>query len=124
MSISDTLRATGALIIVLGIVIFLSWLFKKLMMSKVSNSSIARIVGGVSLGSRERLMVVEVGDRWLVVGVAPGHITALANLDPVSSNIDAVVASDDMSGDQLSRLVSLRADSSRFKNFINSALRK
>jgi flagellar protein FliO/FliZ len=77
----DTLRATGALIVVLCLVFLLSWFFKKMMVNKVGNNSVARIVGGVSLGSRERLVVVEVGTQWIVVGVTPGRITALANLD-------------------------------------------
>jgi flagellar protein FliO/FliZ len=77
----DTLRATGALLIVLGLIFFLSWFFKRIKVSKIGNTSVARIVGAVSLGSRERLLVVAVGDQWIVVGVAPGRVTAIAHLD-------------------------------------------
>ena len=81
MTSVDTLRATGALLVVLGLIFFLSWFFKRIKVNKVGNASVAHIVGGVSLGSRERLMVVAVGDQWIVVGVAPGRVTALAQLD-------------------------------------------
>ena len=39
-----------------------------------------RIVGGLSIGARERIVVVEVGETWLVVGVVPGQIKTLHTL--------------------------------------------
>lgn len=36
-----------------------------------------RIVGGQMLGTRERIVLVEVGDTWLVVGIAPGQLRTL-----------------------------------------------
>jgi flagellar protein FliO/FliZ len=46
-------------------------------------------VGSASVGTRERVVVLELGDRWLVVGVAPGHVSAIANLEKgVATNDD------------------------------------
>jgi flagellar protein FliO/FliZ len=59
----------------------LAWLLKRVLPGAGGQQSVVRIVGGVSVGSRERVVVVEVADRWLVVGVAPGQINAIANLD-------------------------------------------
>ncbi|HAN55494.1 MAG TPA: flagellar assembly protein FliO, partial [Betaproteobacteria bacterium] len=39
-----------------------------------------RVVGGVSVGGRERVLIVEVADQWIVVGVAPGRVNALATM--------------------------------------------
>lgn len=36
-----------------------------------------RIVGGVGVGPRERVTIVEVGNTWIVAGVAPGRVQAL-----------------------------------------------
>jgi flagellar protein FliO/FliZ len=36
-----------------------------------------RVIGGVALGTRERLVLVEVGETWLVIGVAPGQVSAV-----------------------------------------------
>lgn len=36
-----------------------------------------RVVGGAAVGQRERVVVVELGETWLVLGVAPGHVNAL-----------------------------------------------
>lgn len=36
-----------------------------------------KIVGGVVLGQRERIVLLEVGDQWLVIGIVPGQIRTL-----------------------------------------------
>ena len=76
MSMMDTVRGLAALAAVLALLMALSWLFKKVYGRKVIGGSVAKILGGVSLGTRERLFVVEVGSRWIVVGVAPGRVSA------------------------------------------------
>ena len=90
MSMTDTLRGLAALAAVLALLMALSWLFKKVYGRKVIGGSVAKILGGVSLGTRERLFVVEVGSRWIVVGVAPGRVSALANIEPSPALLDVV----------------------------------
>ena len=43
-------------------------------------ANVARVVGGVNVGNRERVLVVEVADQWIVVGVAPGRVNALSTM--------------------------------------------
>jgi flagellar protein FliO/FliZ len=90
MSMMDTLRGLAALAAVLALLMTLSWLFKKVYGRNVIGGSVAKILGGVSLGTRERLVVVEVGSRWIVVGVAPGRVSALANIEPSPALLDVV----------------------------------
>jgi flagellar protein FliO/FliZ len=40
-----------------------------------------RVVSGISLGSRERMILVQVGETQLLVGVAPGRVQTLLVLD-------------------------------------------
>lgn len=69
------------LIAVLAIMAGIAWLFKRFGLAQnLSGNSAARIIGGVNVGTRERVMVVEVGDQWIVVGVAPGRVNALATM--------------------------------------------
>ena len=44
------------------------------------NSGPLRIVGGLMINARERIVLVEVGDSWLVVGIVPGQIKTLHTL--------------------------------------------
>jgi flagellar biosynthetic protein FliO len=69
------------LILVLALIAGLAWAMKKLNHAKIGNQSVAKIVGGVSVGSRERVVVVEIGGHWVVVGVASGQVTSLANFN-------------------------------------------
>lgn len=75
------LRMVLGLALVLGVMVGIAWLMKR-MTPGLKQQSVVRIVGGVSVGSRERVVVVEVAGRWLVLGVASGQVTSLADLEP------------------------------------------
>lgn len=74
------LQALFGLLVVLGIMAGAAWLLKRFNPVKPGQAGQVRIVGGVSVGSRERVVVVEVADQWIVVGVAPGSVNALSTL--------------------------------------------
>jgi flagellar biogenesis protein FliO len=46
----------------------------------MGGSAHLRVVGSLNLGGRERLLVVEVGNQWIVVGASPGRVNALATM--------------------------------------------
>jgi len=72
-------RVVFGLLIVLGVIGAFAWLMKRFNNSKIGGHSVAKIVGGVNLGSRERLVVVELAGHWIVTGVTPGNINSLGN---------------------------------------------
>lgn len=74
------MRMMVGLAIVLLVLAAIAWVMKRTMRGKLGQQSSIRIVDGVSVGTRERVMVLEVADRWLVVGVAAGQVTSIANL--------------------------------------------
>jgi flagellar protein FliO/FliZ len=59
----------------------LAWLARRLNAARFAGARNLRLVAGLSLGSRERILVVEVGDTQLVVGVAPGRVQTLHVLE-------------------------------------------
>lgn len=75
------LKMVFGLAVVLAVMALITWLLKRVMPSVGNKQSVVRVVGGVSVGSRERVVVVEVAGRWIVVGVAPGQVNRLANLE-------------------------------------------
>jgi flagellar protein FliO/FliZ len=79
---SSALKMVVGLAVVLAVMALVAWMLKRMMPSMGNNKqSVARVVGGVSVGSRERVVVVEIADRWIVVGVAPGQVNGIANLE-------------------------------------------
>lgn len=68
------------MVVVLGLLMGVAWWLKRFGPVRGATTSAAKIVGGVSVGTRERVMVVEVGDQWIVIGVAPGSVNALSTM--------------------------------------------
>lgn len=54
-----------------------AWLLRKFAPGQVAASGALRVVGGVAVGPKERVVLVDVGDTRLVLGIAPGHIATL-----------------------------------------------
>jgi len=71
------LQTVLGLALVLGIVFGCAWLARRLGLQPAARNSLVKTVGGASLGGKERVAVVEVGDTWLVLGAAPGNVRLL-----------------------------------------------
>jgi flagellar protein FliO/FliZ len=74
------LQTIFALCLVLGLLALLAWFMKRYGPKAQGGSAHVRLVGALNLGGRERIMVVEVGDQWIVVGASPGRVNALATM--------------------------------------------
>lgn len=79
-SAGSLMQTIFALTFVLGLLAGLAWLMKRFGPRGGAQAGVLRIVGALSLGGRERIMVLEVGDQWIVVGASPGRVNALATL--------------------------------------------
>jgi flagellar protein FliO/FliZ len=74
------LRATLGLALVLALIFGAGWVMRRLAPARAGGHGPLRVIGTQALGTRERIVLVEVGDQWLVVGVAPGSVQGLATL--------------------------------------------
>jgi flagellar protein FliO/FliZ len=74
------LQVLLGLVIVLGLMAGAAWTLKRFGIAKANTGTTVKIVGGVSVGNRERILVVEVADQWIVVGVAPGRVNTLSTM--------------------------------------------
>ena len=74
------LQTIFALIAVLAVLALLAWCMKRFGPKSHMGSVPIKLVGALSLGGRERIMVVEVGGQWIVVGASPGRVNALATM--------------------------------------------
>ncbi|MBX3641303.1 MAG: flagellar biosynthetic protein FliO [Nitrosomonas sp.] len=70
------------LLLVLGIIIISTWALKRFsIIPAISSSSHLKIVAATGVGQRERVVIVEIGETWLVLGVAPGQVTQLHTME-------------------------------------------
>lgn len=71
------LQTVLGLLLVIGVVFGCAWLARRLGLQHGPKSALVKTVGGASLGGKERVAVVEIGDTWLVLGAAPGNVRLL-----------------------------------------------
>ncbi|MYM68507.1 flagellar biosynthetic protein FliO [Pseudoduganella sp. FT55W] len=75
------LQTSIALLFVIGLMLGLAWLTKRFGPKNFGGgNSNVKLVGSLSVGTRERILVVEVGEQWIVVGASPGRMNALATM--------------------------------------------
>lgn len=82
------LQTTLSLIVVLAVLVGLAWLLKRYGPKSVTGSANVKLVGALSVGTRERILVVEVGEQWIVVGASPGRMNALATMPRQEAELD------------------------------------
>jgi len=66
---------------VIGLIFALAWLVRRLPGSGLRADEGLRVIAGVSLGSKERAVVVEINGAQLLLGVTPGAVSLLHALD-------------------------------------------
>ena len=75
------MQTTFALAFVIALLLGGAWVLKRFGPRGFGGgSNTVKLVGALSVGARERIMVVEVGDQWIVVGASPGRMNALATM--------------------------------------------
>jgi len=67
--------------LVIGLILLLAWLLKKSRLMPNQAQSQLRVLSVLSLGTREKLLVVKVGTEQLVLGMTPANISLLCKLE-------------------------------------------
>jgi len=75
------------LTLVMGLMALAAWALKRFQSLKMREGGIIKTLGSVSAGTHGSIMVVEVGDQWLVVGVTPSRMDILATLQKKPSTL-------------------------------------
>lgn len=79
---AGTYFQTGlALAFIVSLLIGAAWLARKISGGKKFGRSDMKIIGGVALGPRERIVLLEIGNQWLVIGIVPGQIRTLHTME-------------------------------------------
>jgi flagellar protein FliO/FliZ len=73
-------QTTLGLAVVLALIFAVAWLLRRVGPMARTGGSPLRIVASQAVGQRERIVIVELGEQWLVLGVAPGRVNTLSTL--------------------------------------------
>ncbi|MCB1932365.1 MAG: flagellar biosynthetic protein FliO [Candidatus Accumulibacter sp.] len=81
VSLTTMLQTLFGLAAVIGVLFLAAYLLRRLNGGRgFGSNGPMRVVGGLMIGTRERIVLVEIGDTWLVVGLVPGQIRTLHTL--------------------------------------------
>lgn len=84
---SDSLATTSlvqlmaGLILVLALIGVSAWVLRRFNRFQSAAGGQMKILGGLSMGTRERVVLVQVGKQQLLLGVAPGRVQTLHVLE-------------------------------------------
>ncbi len=77
----------SGLFVVLASIVALVWLIKRFGRFSYTSQQTVKVLGGISLGTREKVVLIEVGKEQLLIGVAPGRVNILHQLqEPIEVN--------------------------------------
>lgn len=71
------LQAGLGLVLVLALIFLLAWAARRFGLQQPGSNRLLKVVASTMVGQRERVVVVAIGDTWLVLGVAAGQVRAL-----------------------------------------------
>ncbi|QTO48592.1 flagellar biosynthetic protein FliO [Burkholderia latens] len=80
LGVGAVLQTLVGLAVVIGLVFGCAWLARRFGFQPARRGGPLKVVSSVGLGAKESATIVEIGDTWLVLGVAPGNVRLLHSL--------------------------------------------
>lgn len=80
MTDSTLLRVIIGLVLVVAAILISAWLARRAGLAGKQGTGVLQYVGGLSLSPRQRIVVLQIEDTWLVVGVTPNQLISLHTL--------------------------------------------
>ncbi len=78
---SELLSFAASLIVIIGVIVLLGWLYSRSKSFGGANNDAIIIVASRALGAKERLLLVEVADKQLLVGMTASQVQTLHVFD-------------------------------------------
>ncbi|CAH0525190.1 flagellar biosynthetic protein FliO [Vibrio hippocampi] len=83
----DLAATLGALLLVVGIILGLAWLLKRMKVPGMMNQQGLKIVRQIPVGTKERIAIVQAGEQQFLVGITAHNIQLISELDePIEAN--------------------------------------
>lgn len=77
---SGLLQAGFGMAVVVGLIFLCAWAARRFGLQRLGGGQLVKVVSSAAVGQRERVVVVEVADTWLVLGVTPSQVNTLHTL--------------------------------------------
>ncbi len=81
LSGTNIFQMVAGLVFVLLLVIIVAWLVRRVGGVTMAGGGVLNVIGGMSMGARERVVLLQVGEEQILIGVSPGRIQKLHVLE-------------------------------------------
>ncbi|MBL4583538.1 MAG: flagellar biosynthetic protein FliO [Pseudomonadales bacterium] len=95
VSTSQYLNLILGLVVILGFIFLVAWLLRRVGGIAPTSASAMKIVGGLTLGGRDRVVLLQVGEKQILLSASPGNISLIYAFDEAPiENISTSTGSD------------------------------
>jgi len=81
VGLGNYLQMFFGLFIVIALIVGMAWFMRRMSNMGGMAAGNLKVLGGISVGQRERVVLIQAGETQLLVGVAPGEIRTLHVMD-------------------------------------------
>ena len=111
------------LMLVVAVIFLCAWLFRRMGGMGVGATGLIKILTAISLGSRDRIVLIQVGEKQMLLGISPGRINTLHVFEgdvmaQAQANADQLSINNNPGSGQLSN-----AFARKLQGFLSSAQR-
>ncbi|WP_101760502.1 flagellar biosynthetic protein FliO [Oceanicoccus sp. KOV_DT_Chl] len=78
---ADPIKVVGGLLFVVAIIFLVAWLMRRLGAIPAFTGQTMRVVSALSVGTREKIILVDVAGQQILLGVAPGRVNHLQTFE-------------------------------------------
>ncbi len=77
-----------SLVVVIGVIFFCAWMVKRINGFQVKHVGHIQLISSLMLGTKQKLIIVQVGKKQVLLGVTANNISSLMELDEVIAQED------------------------------------
>jgi flagellar protein FliO/FliZ len=78
---ADPVSVVFGLFLIVFLILAVAWMLRRMGAVPMIGNQTMKVVAGLSVGTREKVMLIEVGGKQILVGVAPGRVSPLHYFD-------------------------------------------
>ncbi|MFK7733974.1 MAG: flagellar biosynthetic protein FliO [Pseudomonadales bacterium] len=94
-----------SLILVVALIFACIWVIKRLSNLNQAAGNHLNTIASLSLGTRERIVLVQVGDQQVLIGVAPGRVSKLQTFSEPVIDVNSLASSKNDFSSQLANFL-------------------
>lgn len=86
VDIGSIFQVIAALLLIIILIISLSWLYKKYGNNYSMNNKNLKVISALSLGGKEKVVLLQVGEEQILLGISPGFVRKVHCLESLIRN--------------------------------------